>query len=122
MYSRQSNKPSYLRENHSPECASLNTLRLMGERESHTAGSGGSWWLQIHIPHSQPRAKASAMVQLIRQIPRWEWEQQGEAMEGCCLRGCCQCHQAGTATPAGGSPELPGLLTLPFHLPTLSVT
>lgn len=54
MYSRQSNKPSYLRGNHSPEGTTLDTFRLTVQRESHTNGSGGSWWLQIHIPHSSP--------------------------------------------------------------------
>lgn len=54
MYSRQSNKPSYLRGNHSPEGTALDRSRLTVQRESHTAGSGGSWWLQIHIPDSSP--------------------------------------------------------------------
>lgn len=35
----------------------LDTYRLTVEGEGHTAVSGGSWWSQIHNPHSQPCAR-----------------------------------------------------------------
>lgn len=54
MYSRQSNKPRYLRENHSPEGASLDTLRLKrGEGKSHNR----LWW-QLVVTNTHPSLPA----------------------------------------------------------------
>lgn len=75
MYSRQSNKPSYLRGNHSPEGTTWtcpdSQWRGKVTQLALGAAAGDKYTSLTAAP-----ARASAVVQLIRQIPHWQWEQQ----------------------------------------------
>lgn len=60
--------------------------RLTVERESHTAGSGGSCWWQIHIPDCSP-CQGLCRGAADPTDPTLAVGAAGEVVDGCCLQG-----------------------------------